>query len=425
MRVRKSFIGLAMWLAVFTSVLSLCVTRAGAQTATALYSFDRSTADGIYPTSTVVFDAAGNLYGTTAYGGHTPSRGTIFELSPGADGAWVEKILHNFGNGNDGWVPQAGLTFDAAGNLYGTTTQAGIYSGGVVFELSPTADGQWTEKFLHAFNPGNKDGYYPWYGAVIFDVAGNLYGTTSGGGDYGKTGSQNGGIVFELSPQPSGLWSEKILHNFGKGVDGSFPTGGLVFDATGNLYGTTEFGGSLGDGVVFKLSPSAGGWSESVIHNFGAQGDGQNPQNTLVFDAAGSLYGTTYGGGAESKPVNGYVCCGVVFQLTPTANGWQEKFPHKFFSDGNKPFATLVFDSSGNLFGTTLAGGTNGSGIAFELTPATGFPWTETILHQFEGEGLEGALPGEGLVLDSAGNLYGTAHLGGATGGGTVFEITP
>jgi uncharacterized repeat protein (TIGR03803 family) len=217
-----------------------------ASTFKALHSFTGK--DGAYPFADLVFDAAGNLYGTTLGNFcEQHSCGTVFKLAPGANGLWTRTVLHYFG-GKDGCEPYARLVFDTAGNLYGTTSCGGANGGGTVFELSPGAGGKWTEKVLYSFSTAGKDGHLP-YAGLIFDTAGNLYGATNQGGAYG------GGAVFELSPAADGKWTPAVLHVFGKGKDGSAPRAGLTFDSAGNLYGTTFAGGSSGDGIVFKLAP--------------------------------------------------------------------------------------------------------------------------------------------------------------------------
>src|ERR1019366_2789841 len=323
--------------------------------------------DGNYPYAGLIFDAAGNLYGTTVQGG-TYNYGTVFELTPAAGGGWTEKVLHNFNyNGTDGAYPYAGLIFDAVGNLYGTTDGGGTYSYGTGFEVTPEAGGVWTEKVLHNFNYNGTDGANP-YAGLIFDVVGNLYGTTQGGGTYSY------GTVFELTPAAGGVWTEKVLHNFNNnGTDGAYPYAGLIFDAARNLYGTTEVGGTHNDGTVFELTPAGGGsWTEKVLHNFNNNGtDGADPRAGLIFDAAGNLYGTTYVGDTYNY--------GAVFELTPAGGGsWTEKVLHNFNNngtDGAWPYAGLIFDAAGNLYGTTAGGGTYGGGGGFGVTPPAGGGW--------------------------------------------------
>jgi uncharacterized repeat protein (TIGR03803 family) len=209
-----------------------------------------------------------------------------------------EKVLYNFGNGTDGVAPQAGLVMDAAGNLYGTTYNGGTYNYGTVFELTPAAGGGWTEMVLHNFNNDGVDGAYP-HAGLIFDAAGNLYGTTHSGGTHNASCSNDCGTVFELTPSAGGTWTEKVLYDFYSiRTDGAFPASSLIFDGAGNLYGTTIFGGAsgAGNGTVFELTPAAGGgWTERVLYSFGA--DGIWPYAGLIFDAAGNLYGTTSFGG--------------------------------------------------------------------------------------------------------------------------------
>ena len=421
MRGKRLSIGWMATLAIFAATLFVVNIQAAAQIQEkVLHSFNPGGTDGVDPEVVLIFDAVGNLYSTTYYGG-TYGYGTVFELTPAAGGTWTEKVLHNFNDdGTDGYQPVASLIFDAAGNLYGTTEAGGTYSAGTVFELTPAAGGTWTEKVLHNFNSDGTDGFFPSAGLVL-DAAGNLYGTTLGGG------TSNRGTVFELTPAAGGGWTEQVLHNFNlDGTDGYYPLAGLIFDAAGDLYGTTSSGGAYGYGTVFELTPAAGGtWTEKVLHSFNNEGtDGVNPQAGLILDAAGSLYGTTVQGGTGSSCPNG---CGTIFELTPAAGGtWTEKVLHNFDgTDGYQPYADLIFDAAGNLYGTTEAGGTYSAGTVFELTPAAGGTWTEQVLHNFKDDGTDGIEPHAGLIFDASGNLYGTTFGGGAYGQGTVFEITP
>ena len=245
--------------------------------------------------------------------------------------------------------------------------------------------------------------------------------------------------MFELTPEANGTWTEKILHSFGIGLDGFSPTAGLIFDAHGNLYGTTADGGhaqisgTFKGGTVFELTKMCGGWTEKILHNFASGNDGYNPEAGLIFDAAGNLYGTTSGGGMGPTQANG-----TVFELSPSAErDWAEKVLYNFgvpSGTGFTPAAGLILDASGNLFGTTTAGGTAGTGTdcysyecgtVFELTPAAGGVWNESTLHNFQGTPTDGGSPFAGLISDGSGNLYGTTSRGGKDSKGTVFEITP
>jgi len=406
-------------------------TRAAAQTEQVLYNFNfnNNGAGGTDPVSNLIFDASGNLYGMTATGGDY-GVGTVFELTPGA-GGWTETVLHSFQR-SEGANPgtNGGLIFDRAGNLYGLGG-GGAYGYGTVFELSPAAGGVWTLTVLHDFSYGGIDGSGP-TGSLIFDGAGNLYGTTGWGGtgpclsEFNLVGC---GTVFELSPKAGGGWSEKVLHSFGHGTDGTFPVAGLVFDAAGNLYGATYEGGTgsclrggnPGCGIVFELAPTAGGhWGERVLHNF-AGTDGSWPVGSLTLDAAGNLYGMTNGGGM--------IGWGAAYELMRrTGGGWGEKVLYNFNetgSSGASPYAGLIFDAAGNLYGTTEAYGAGGYGTAFKLTPTKAGRWTETTLHGFGSDFQDGIAPIDSLIFDAAGNLYGTTSAGGTSTWGTVFEITP
>ena len=289
------------------TVFELSPEEGGGWTEKVLHSFNDNGVDGSYPLAGLTFDAAGNLYGMTQQGGINScdgkNCGTVFELSPRQDGGWTETVLHDFNNnGRDGVNPQAGLIIDDSGNLYGTTYRGGIHNSGTAFELSPQQGGSWTETVLHSFGH-DSDGITPDANLTI-DAAGNLYGTTYNGGIHGR------GIAFELTPREGGGWTETVLHSFGNGSDGANPYAGLIIDANGNLYGTTLAGGIHTAGTAFELSPrQGGGWTETILHSFGNGTDGNSPYAGLIFDAAGNLYGTTLEGGIHSY--------GVVFEITP------------------------------------------------------------------------------------------------------------
>lgn len=278
-------------------VFELTPGGSGRWTERVLYSFAGG-ADGSNPSAGLILDSAGNLYGTTSAGG-PDGFGTVFELSPGGSGQWAETILHTFtGGSDDGAYPRAGLVFDGANNLYGTTFNGGPENSGTVFELSPSTNGQWSVTILHGFT-GGSDGGSPDAG-LTFDSVGNLYGASTAGG-------AGAGVVFELAPGANGQWSETVLHAFDGGpADGDFPYARLIFDSAGNLYGTTVYGGSdLEYGVIFKLTPGGNGqWTETILHSFtNATDDGEMPYAGLIFDGAGNLYGTTSAG--SSKGVGG------------------------------------------------------------------------------------------------------------------------
>jgi|SRR5579863_168382 hypothetical protein len=414
----------------------------------ALYQFTGGD-DGSIPIGGLTSDASGNLYGTAANGGGgacTGSCGTVFELSQGAGGLWTETVLYAFQGGADGGFPHGGLVFDSEGNLYGTASEGGdarfcssyeVPGCGVVFELMPTATGQWTEKVLYSFR--GDDGDLPDSG-LVFDRSGNLYGTTPLGGlMHCPVGTC--GVVFELTPTSSGPWSETVLHRFTGGIDGASPYATPMLDPAGNLYGTTLLGGSDNYGVVFELTPVSGdsenNWKETVLHSFTGGKDGSNPEAGVIADSKGNLYGTAGGGGNQTC----YGGCGVVFELSPHGYGqWQEKVLHTFTGgkDGAAPVGSPILDAAGNLDGTASSGGNQlcnvGCGVVFRLTRSSGGTWKETVLHTFAGN--DGAYPesSPSLSRDRAGNLYGTTIYGGDLndcqsyyypGCGVVFEITP
>lgn len=361
-------------------VVTFATCIAHGQTYKTLYSFSGGS-DGSEPNGSLVQDTAGNLYGTTGNGG-TYGLGVVFKLT--ASGK--EKVLHSFKGGTDGANPESGLIRDAAGNLYGTTNLGGAQDFGVVFKLNSSGK----EIVLHVFAGGADGADAP--SAVTEDGAGNLFGITYYGGAYGA------GTIFELAPSGN----ESVLYSFTGGTDGN-PDTALVEDEAGNLYGAARGGG--GPGEVFELTSSG---TENVLHDFG-WADGSDPRGNLVRDGAGNLYGTTFYGGAF-----GY---GVVFKLDSSDN---ESVLYSFTggTDGANPQAGLVEDPAGNFYGTTYNGGAYGLGVVFTLDSSG----NESVLHNFAG-GADGANPYAGLLRDATGNLYGTTHGGGASGHGTVFEV--
>ena len=420
MQAKKFSASFTLALAFFTpALLLLTSTHAAAQKEEVLFSFQGKKFSG---PGSLIFDAAGNLYGTTSQGG-AYGDGSVFELSPTADGKSTEQVLHSF-NGTDGETPLGALIFDAVGNLYGTTLNGGAHAKGTVFELSPKVGGGWTEKVLHNFSASGTEGSTP-RSNLVFDASGNLYGTAYAGGDLGCVTQDGGacGTVFELSPTGTGDWLLKTLHRF-NGIEGAYPAAGVTFDAAGNLYGTTSGGGPdvLNQlGTVFELSPTASGtWTEKVLHNFKTADDGNQPSAGLIFDAAGNLYGTTPFGGDVAGSI------GTVFQLPPSAIGdWTEKVLYSFnvATSGATPYAGLILDAAGNLYGAAAGGGVHNNGTVFELSPTGIGHWTEKVLFSFDVT--NGENPQASLIMDAVGNLYGTTIQGGTYQDGTVFEVTP
>jgi uncharacterized repeat protein (TIGR03803 family) len=408
--------------------------------------YDFRITDAASPLSNLIQDASGNLFGTADFEG-TYDIGAVYELTPNGSGGWKESVIYNFASGFDNFVNgvyPSGLTIDAAGNLYGTEAFSGQAEYGSVFELSPLPGGHWQEKDLVDFS-GSLD--HP-MGGVVFDHAGNLYGTTNQGGLMGL------GTIFELIPGANGRWTEKTIHSFtGYPNDGASPGAGLVMDEAGNFYGTTEKGGSgtnctggggqaVGCGTVFKLSLTVGGsWQVQMLYSLqGSTIDGATPVAPLIFDATGNLYGTTVQGGIKAgcNQASGPATCGTVFELSPNGSGWAEKVLYEFTNtagDGADPYAAVVFDRAGNLWGTTSSGGIFGDGAVFELTPEVSGEWSETVVHSFGASSYDGKYPEGSLMFDAAGNLYGATAAGGqawlgnrgwdSAGYGTVFEITP
>ena len=380
---------------------------AHAATETILYSFNGLTGDGFYPASSLIMDSAGNLYGTTVYGGANGD-GTVFKLSPGG----VETVLHSFTGANgDGNDPYGGLVIDSKGNLYGVTVFGGANNTGTVFKI--TRRGK--EKVLYSFGNTANDGASP-NAALLMDNAGNFYGTTVGGGL--NNCSLGCGTVFKMSR----TGKETVLYRFGNSNgDGFWPDCSLIMDSNGNLYGTTSKGGANGEGTIFQLS-SAG--VETVLYSFtGTNGDGANPVAGLVMDSAGNLYGTTSNGG-DSICDDG---CGTVFKLSSSGTEtilYSFKGRNRF---GASPQGSLIMDSVGNLYGTTFNSGGDycseiGCGTVFQLSSNGG---AESILHRFKGYPYgDGSNPSGALIMDNANHLYGTTQGGGPTGYGTIFKVT-
>jgi uncharacterized repeat protein (TIGR03803 family) len=392
------------------------LAAAHASTEKVLYTFN--TTDGEYPYNGVIFDKAGNLYGTTFYGGSTGCDGSgcgvVFKLAPANNGGWTESTLYTFTGQADGSHPYSGVIFDSAGNLYGTTY--GAYDGGTgsgtAYRLSPNKDGSWSFSLLHTFGSGS-DGTQP-NGPLGLDPAGNLYGTTFTGG------TANLGAVFELSPGSGGTWQETVVHSFIGGKDGASPSAGVVV-RNGNIFGSTEAGGidcnSQGCGVIFEFSPATNGrWKETFPHRFTGTVDGLVPYQ-MTFDSAGNLFGSAAGGKTPYCPTG----CGLEFEMTEKSNGvWTFTVLHKFNGGNGVDPGALVFGANGKVYGEAGGGG-EGVGLVFELDPAS--DWAETVLYEFNG-GSDGGEPVSPLTTDAAGNLYGTGIYGG-NGAGVVFEVTP
>jgi uncharacterized repeat protein (TIGR03803 family) len=394
------------------AVLLMLATAGRAQTEKVLYNFTGGS-DGSTPSNGLIFHG-GALYGATdEYGTGQQGPGTVFELKPSGDGNWTETTLYAFKGGADGSVPVGNLTFDSAGNLYGSTFRGGTgtctnrTTCGTVFELAPSSDG-WAESVLYSF-PGNASALP---NGVISDKLGNLYGTVTG---Y----SPQPGFVFELKHLSSGEWKEGVLHQFDT-TDGASSRAGLSYRA-GELYGTTYEGGSFGFGTVFKLTPAGGGrWTETVLYNFTGGDDGGLPATGVVFDATGNIFGTT--------AVYGSLDGGTVFTLTPSNGVWTETVIYDFGAGCDGVIPNSLVWKKGELYGTTVTGSCTSYGTVFKLTNSNGV-WTETVLHAFT-NGLDGGSPQGALVVDSEGNLFGTASYGGSGsvcygGCGVVFEITP
>jgi uncharacterized repeat protein (TIGR03803 family) len=331
-----------------------------------------------------------------------------------AASASTEKVVWNFAGGTDGSQPWSNYFIsDAKGNLYGATAAGGTFDAGVVFKRSPTGK----VKILYEFKgQANRDGQAP-HGRLAFDADGNIFGTTQQGGINGT------GTVYELSPRRHGEWKERVIYNFSAtGADGNSPSAGMTIAPDGTMYSTTPDGGAYSGGVIFSMTKTTNGWKQAVIHSINFPSEGGFPYEGLMMDAAGNLYGVAPAGGSAGG--------GVVYQLSHTNRGWVDRVIYNFTGqngDGSGLYwIDLISDASGNIYGATSFGGTNGNGTVWELVySATKKSYKEQILYEFGASGSgDGNNPYGGLAMDSNGNLYGTALNGGSSGLGAVYKLT-
>jgi uncharacterized repeat protein (TIGR03803 family) len=398
-----------------------------------LVKFNSTTGFGVSPfAGPLVLDDAGNIFGVGFGGGMAyPCNlnngcGTVYEVSPTGTGQWKPILLYSFQGGSDGLFPTS-LIRDSAGNLYGTTLYGGGSANctdgcGTVFKLSPTQSGTWQETIIYRFTGSN--GSQP--DGLAFDATGALFGTTANGGISTNSicGTGGCGTIFKITPKSVGPWTRTAIHVLkGPPTDGSH-AGGLTLSSSGSFLGATSSGGTSNQGTVFRLSPTANGWSYKVIYSFDLASEAPStdffPTGGVIQDSAGNIYGPSQGGPVDA---------GSLYELSPTSGStWTNQDIHDF--DGGKNYieaqSTLILDKEGNLWGTTYNGGgstscTQGCGTLFELTPASGGGWTFRQLLVFNTK--NGYRP-SGLVMDNAGHFYGTA-LGGGTKYGLIYEYTP
>jgi len=396
--------GPAMALATVFALTPLTTHAMQAQTFSVLHYFSGG-GDGANPYAGITVGGSGVLYGTATRGGSSGYYGAVFKLSQ-VNSSWVFSPLHEFTGGSDGGNPLGGVVIGPNGALYGTT-QNGGESLGTVFELRPPLTVckailcYWNETVLYSFM-GLPDGEHPGYENLTFDSSGDIYGTTYEGG------TNDEGTAFELTPSGGG-YTESILHNFGSGTDGEEPYAGVVLDTAGNVYGTTYGGGTGtecggGCGTVYQLMPSNGGWLENVLVNFDVA-NGFYPIGGLIIDDSGNLYATTFGGGQNDGG-------GVVYKLAPSGGGFTYSALYTFSSRSPCGSAgSVAMDAAGDLFGVCYEGGAQAEGWIFELTNCSPQGCSVVDLHDFSGS--DGAYPYGGPVLDANGNLYGTASGGG------------
>jgi uncharacterized repeat protein (TIGR03803 family) len=389
----------AFLLVAIASLPALC------QTFSVIHNFTGN--DGGSPYAGPALDRGGNLYGTT-YSGGVHGAGSVYKLSLRGS-SWLLSPLYSFSGEADGAGPGFGtLAIGSDGTLFGTTEGGGIF--GVAYNLRarptvcPSILCPWTDNVIHIFGRGT-DAAQP-LGGMTFDSAGNLYGTTSEGGDSGN------GAVFEMT-RSGQSWTESVIYSFAGGTDAANPVAGVSIDASGNLYGTSPFGGANGSGAVYKLTHSGSGWTESVIYNFQGGNDGQAPTGGVIVDASGNLYGGTFFGGANGG--------GTVYKLSPSGSGYTLTTLYSF-SGGGGPYnwVTLV---NGTLYGITNRDGAFSNGSVFKLTQS-GSGWTFTDLYDFSG-GNDGGVPYGQVAVDASGNVYGTTSLGGSDNQGVVWKVAP
>jgi uncharacterized repeat protein (TIGR03803 family) len=393
------------------AVLILACAAWAATVPQIIYSF-AGDADGEYIDSDLVMDSAGNLYGTSVQGGNFAS-GTVFELTPSASG-WTHTVLYSFTGGPDGGEPYKGVTVDRQGNLYGTTVAGGggACDGGcgVAYKLT-NSGGVWSQTVMHTFTGGD-DGSGPGTGLTL-GPRGTLYGMTPTGGANGQ------GVIFQLAPLNGG-WQLNVIHAFTGGADGGGGSAGRLLRHKGSFYGVTTVGGANGQGVVFKLTPAQGGWQFTTLYAFKGQPDAGFPYGALALDRQHNLYGTTYYDGANDL--------GSVYQLALQSDGtWKERVLYSFKGgrDGSSSISNVVFDKTGAMYGTTSAGGAScDCGVIFKLTPGANGTWKESVAYRFKGAP-DGAFVYNGMVGDSAGNFYGTTVHGGTGDDGAIYKFTP
>jgi len=402
-----------LFLTLLLLFLTLTAPPVQGQTYSVIHNFTGG-GDGGDPWSGPTLDSAGKLYGTTFGGGLSNCGGgcgVVYRLAHQGS-AWVLNPLYSFTGGPDGGYPVGAVTFGPNGTLFGTTTEFGSYGGGTLFNLRPrptacpTVLCPWSEASIYQY-PLNSN--LPWpKGNIIFDPAGALYGTTTYGGEYGF------GSVFQLSPSGGG-WTETDIYDFQGLADGGYPGVGLAMDGAGNLYGTTYFGGAYGWGTVFELTGSGSSWTRTTLYSFENRSDGHGPAGGVTFDNAGNLFGGTLYGGSNGE-------AGIVYELSPSDGGWTFTLLYTFSGNGGTD-SNVTIDSSGNIYGTTVADGSYEQGSVFKLTPSDG-GWIETDLYDFTG-GTDGGSPKGAVATGSNGNLYGTASQGGAYNQGVVWQIAP
>jgi uncharacterized repeat protein (TIGR03803 family) len=412
---------ISRYCAVLMLMSSLMLATASAQNFSVIHYFTGT--EGWSPGGTLLLDQGGNLWGSATYGG-SHNVGTVYKMSPYGS-SWTLKPLYSFpgtysSQCNMGGCPLGGLVRDAAGVVYGVTYGGGTLGGGSIYQLRPSSQPpasllpQWLETTLYSFASIGNGRHVPTNDGLVTDAQGNLYGAT----EYGGTGSgcdpTGCGTVYELQKSAAG-YNYITLYSFGsQSRDGAYPLAGVTLDSAGNLYGTNTNGGTHGNGTVYKLTSGQSGWTETVIYSFRNQEDGGFATEGITVGPSGELYGSTAAGGLGGG--------GVVFELTPFGGGWNYTAVYSLHGAQGPQGGNLTLTDDGSLYGTALADGVNNMGSVFRLSPS-GSGWIYTSLHDFTC-GLDGCYPVGGVTIDSSGVLYGTATYGGTSGDCSSFNQT-
>ena len=413
------------------SLLCASASLAAAQSEGVLHSFSYTASDGGSPYAGVIADSTGALYGTALYAGPN-GQGIVYKLTPPtAGGTWTESIVYSFSGASDGASPASNLVMDSTGAIYGTTTGGGTFNCGTFFQLVPPTSAGWTENSLYQFPCANKGFESVPLNIVQNTSTGAFYGVVENGGKF------FGGYIYELAPASGGAWTFTTLHSFNlnpsaPGYVNGYNPWSLILGPSGSLSGTAIYGGGADYGTVYRLTPPTAGttWHFALLYDFVDQTQGTYPYG-LVIGSGGVLYGGAAEGGAFN---NGTIYS--LTPPSGSGGSWTLTDIHNFADapgDGNTPLAGVILGPAGSLYGTTAGGGSSntvcgsydGCGTVFQLTPGTGGAFTETILHNFASTGGDAINPNPGPPLLRAGSLFGATYIGGANNAGAVYAVHP